>query len=431
LHARYQRLGNSKDLEEALEYQQKALSLIPKGHPDRALCLQNLAMSFMDRYKGLDNVEDIDQAVRSMQEALNLTPEDHPYRAYSLQNLAQSLGARHNRLGNLTDLEQAVQHQQGALSLTPEGHLDRATYLLGLAISLSDRYQKLQEPKDLDAANRYFSEALSLPTSIPESSWEAALKWASLAEQFQPTSCITAFKAAFRLLPELLWLGHSIPLRHDAVRRLDLATATSTAFQICLTLRKLTTVLEIFEQGLATVFQQTLQLKVDVHRLPPHQAQEFQRLSTQLYTGMFTDPMSVVNDWHTLLKNIRNQPGLEYFLLPRSYKELCKASQAGPIVILNSHKNSCDAIIILDPVLDPVHVSLKVTLGQLESQRTFLKQLLGHCHVRSRGESPSSRLFGKQECFMKKSSAESFEELLIWLWTNIVQPVYQVLASVS
>jgi hypothetical protein len=189
---------------------------------------------------------------------------------------------------------------------------------------------------------------------------------------------------------------------------------------------------EFLEQGLAMIFQQMLQLQTDVDTLHPEQARAFRNLSLQLYNGNLDHPIKIVDDRNKLIQDIRKQPGLEYFLLPKSYDVLCHASQGGPVLILTSHKDHCDAIIVLNPSSEPVHVSLlTVTLELLESQRDMLKDLLGRCNVRNRGASLSSRLFGRREKFSSKPTDECFEEMLNWLWIHVVSPVYQKLTSVS
>jgi hypothetical protein len=100
--------------------------------------------------------------------------------------------------------------------------------------------------------------------------------------------------------------------------------------------------------------------------------------------------------------------------------------------MLNSHEDGCDGLIILNPTSDPVHVPLSgVTLDLLKSQREILKNLLDRCNVRTREGTVSTRLFGRREHFTFKPTQECFAELLTWLWENIVDPVYQVLTSVS
>jgi hypothetical protein len=61
----------------------------------------------------------------------------------------------------------------------------------------------------------------------------------------------------------------------------------------------------------------------------------------------------------------------------------------------------------------------------------MLQELLDRCNVRNRGQSASSRLFGQREDVSKKPTQECFEDMLNWLWTHVVSPVYQVLKSVS
>ncbi|KAJ7874412.1 CHAT domain-containing protein, partial [Mycena leptocephala] len=112
---------------------------------------------------------------------------------------------------------------------------------------------------------------------------------------------------------------------------------------------------------------------------------------------------------------------------PKPYKDLCNVSKAGPVVILNSHEHSCDGMVILNPNLGPVLVSLSVTLNQLQSQKALLKELLARCDIRMR-ESESSRLFGQREVYINKTPGQCFKELLDWLWTDIVAPVYHILA---
>ncbi|KAJ7855708.1 CHAT domain-containing protein, partial [Mycena leptocephala] len=188
---------------------------------------------------------------------------------------------------------------------------------------------------------------------------------------------------------------------------------------------------EFLEQGLATIFQQMLQLKTNVDALPADQARTFIELSSKLYSGQLTDsPISIVEDREKLLDDIRKQPGFEYFLLPKSYSVLCHAAQGGPVIILTSHKAHCDAIILLNPTSDPVHVPLPtVTLDLLKSQRGILTDLLRYGNVRNRSQSSSSRLFAWCEQFAHKSTQEYFQDLLNWLWINVGGPVYTVLKS--
>jgi tetratricopeptide (TPR) repeat protein len=408
------------------------VDLTPEGHPDQARQLQSLSTGLVDRYWRLGDPKDLEGAQQTSQKAVDLIPEGHPDRAYQLQNLAMSLTNRYQGLGELKDLEAALQTNQEAVDLTAEGHPDRAGRLQSLAALLLDRYQRLGNLQDFKAGYDCYDKSFKLATSSPEQSWEAALHWAHSAEHSQSSFLIPAYKAAFAQLPELLWIGHSIPVRHDVIHRLDIPDATSRAVETCINLSNLCAAVEFLEQGIATIFQQTLQLKTDVDFLPPEQAKAFLDLSLQLHDGTSPEPITIVEDRKKLLQDIRTQPGLEYFLLPKSYNVLCHASQGGPVVILTSHEVHCGAIIIPNPTSEPVHVPLpNVTQEVLQSQRNMLKELLGRCNVRNREQSLSSRLLGSREQFSSKPTEECFEDLLRWLWTHIVDPIYQILKSVS
>ncbi|KAF8139121.1 CHAT domain-containing protein [Mycena galopus ATCC 62051] len=172
-----------------------------------------------------------------------------------------------------------------------------------------------------------------------------------------------------------------------------------------------------------------LQLKTDVDLLPVEQAQNFRDLSSQLYSGVFSNPISLVEERNKLIQDIRKQPGFEYFLRPKSYRVLRQASQKGPVVILTSHKEHCNAIILLNPTaVEPVHLPLPhVTVELLKSRREMLTDLIKRCGVRNCQTSSSSRLFGSHEGCSKNLTEECFEEILTWLWNHVVGPVYQEL----
>ncbi|KAF8215097.1 CHAT domain-containing protein [Mycena galopus ATCC 62051] len=430
LISRYRHLGDRNDLEAALQTDQEAVALTPANHPERTHRLRSLAGAFTDRYRRMGDLNDLEAALQKDQEAVALSQVDHPDRPRYLQGLAVSLKDRYQKMGDLKDLEAALQSDQEAVALTPLDHPKRASRLQSLAASFCYKYQRFKHLEDLEAVNDAYHESFKIQTpSDPGSSWIAALGWASFSAQFQPAYCVTAYSAAFNLLPEILWLGHTIPVRQKAIQWYEIGNTTSAAAKACLKISDPKSAVQFIEQGLATIFQQMLQLKTDVDILPSNQAMKFQELSLALYNGTAVDPGKVARQRRDLLHIIRKEPGYEYFLISKPYSVLCNASQGGPVVILNSDADGCDGIIILNPTSDPVHVPLpNITLALLESQKLALKQVLGRCNVRTRDQSESTRLFGCQEGFMSFSTDECFKDLLAWLWNNVVDPIYQILA---
>jgi hypothetical protein len=66
------------------------VELTPSENSDRAGQLQNLAISLGKQFQRLGDLKDLEAALQANQEAVELTPSGHPDRAGRLQNLAAS-----------------------------------------------------------------------------------------------------------------------------------------------------------------------------------------------------------------------------------------------------------------------------------------------------------------------------------------------------
>ncbi|KAJ7277759.1 CHAT domain-containing protein [Mycena rebaudengoi] len=329
---------------------------------------------------------------------------------------------RYQRSGDVKDLEAALQNEQAAVTQTPEGHPDLAGRLQSLAVSFTGQYQRSGDVKDLEAALSNYSKSFQSHTSDLVQSWRSALNWASLAKLHRQSDTPKAYSAAFHLLPEILWIGSSVSVRQDINMRINVSQATSGAIAACINSLNLPLAIELLEQGLATTFQQLLQLKTNLDFLPQIEADKLKLLSLDLYSGTAQHPQRVAADRNTLINEIRSRPGLENFLQPKPYRDLCKASQYGPIVVLNSHNDHCDSIILLNPTSDPLHLALpSVSVNHLKAQKSLLRHLIRGRNVRSR-ELPQARLHMYQE-----GIEVGMDGYLSWVWTCIVQPIYVAL----
>ncbi|KAJ6590191.1 CHAT domain-containing protein [Mycena vulgaris] len=429
------------DLEAAVEHFQKAVAVTPEDHPALSHLQQSLGRALSDRYLRLNNLEDLQaalsmkQAVVSqpngsqsarpgyLQTAVFETPEGHSELPARLRSWAASLTDQYQHSGDLKDLEAALEINKRAVEKTAEQHPDYPGLLQSLAFSFILRFQKLKDPKDLGAFFSNSRISFETASSNPVASWEAALKWAAIAQdQKHWDECLKAYSNAFRLLSELLWIGNPVTARQEANRHINIAQTVSDAVSACIEQADYVLAIELLEQGLATTFQQVLELKTSVDMLQKSDADEFQLLSSQLYSGTSEDPKETASRRHELLEEIRKRPGFEYFLSPKPYKELCRASQHGPVVILNSHAAHCDAIIILNATSDPIHVALaNVNLNNLKHHRNMLREVI---HGRSTVERAEevTRLYGSREGYV-----DAFQTLLSWIWMNIVKHVYGAL----
>ncbi|KAJ7277680.1 CHAT domain-containing protein, partial [Mycena rebaudengoi] len=423
---RYERSGDVKNLEAALQNNQAAVVQTPEEHLDLAGRLWNLAGSFIDQYKISGDVKDLEAALQANQAAVAHTPEGHLDLAGQLRNLAVSFTEKYRRSGDVEDLETALKHDQTAVETTPEGHPALAGRLQSLAVSFTDQYRRSGDMKDLEAALSSYSSSFQSHTSEPVKSWLSALHWASLAKAHRPSDTPKAYSAAFHLLPEILWIGSSVSVRQDRNMRINVSQATSNAIAACIDSLNLPLAVELLEQGLGTTFQQLLQLKTNIDFLPQKEAETLKLLSIDLYSGNAEHPQKVAAQRNTLINEIWSRPGLENFLQPRPYRDLCQASQHGPIVVLNSHHDHCDSIILLNPTSDPLHLALpSVSVDHLKAQKSLLRHLIRGRNVRSR-ELPQARLHMYQE-----GIEVGMDGYLSWVWTCIVQPIYAALNAVS
>ncbi|KAI0059187.1 TPR-like protein [Artomyces pyxidatus] len=145
-----------------VESSREAVVARPPGHPSRAGFLNNLGTSLLSRFERIGRTEDLDEAIAPLREALVLRPPDHPYHSLSLNNLAYALCSHFKECGIVEDLEEAIRHFREALALRPEGNPDRSLSLSNLGGALSSRYKELGKAEDLEEAIKCHREALAL-----------------------------------------------------------------------------------------------------------------------------------------------------------------------------------------------------------------------------------------------------------------------------
>jgi tetratricopeptide (TPR) repeat protein len=421
LRHRYIRLGDFRDLQLALELCRGNIALTPAGHPDLPSRLKSLAVTLQDMYQRLWNMQDLDEGLLYIQKAVDLAPEGHPERPGCLQTLANVLKDRYQSYDDPADLSIALQAIQEAVNTSPDGHPDLSGHLQSLAVLAGHKYHRSGHIQDLETAFASFSNSFMICTTCPRLAWKAALDWVLLAKKHRFSEVLTAYSAAFNLLPEILWIGSSVAVCEDAREDINIIKVTSDAVMACLAVSNLQLAVEFLEQGQMTTARQLQQLKIDFDGLSmPHDLKvKLQQLSFELYSGGPSDTRLIAAKRNKLLREIRKLPGFDLFLCPRQYNTLCQVSQNGPVIILNSHSDHCDSLVLLHTGSDPLHISLPVTLRELQALRNFLDHELGQGHL---------RLVGKAE---NSSRTPPLEDMLTWLWKHVVVHIYNSLESVS
>ena len=189
-----------EDLNEAVVLDREALDLRPKGHPDRAMSLNNLAIDLIIRYEQLWGVEDLDEAIVLVREALDLRPQGHPAQSRSLNDLARFLCNRFTRSNQLQDKEELF---------------------------------------------TLYTQLVHAPQIVSSNDLSAAKAWVRAAEDFQHPTMLLAHETSLRLL-----------IQHLAT----LPSLAVDAFSACLRKRAPARAVELLEQGRGVFWSQLARL---------------------------------------------------------------------------------------------------------------------------------------------------------------------------
>ncbi|KAG9317751.1 hypothetical protein JVU11DRAFT_1969 [Chiua virens] len=444
--SRFRRLGEMNDLEQAVSKLKDAVDLTSQDHPSKPTYLNNLGSSFVSRFCQLGELPDLEQAISSFQLAVDLTPDGHSNKPARLFNLGNHLHTRFRQLGELGDLEAAISRMRDAVDLTPLDHPDRFDYMSSLGSCFATRFQNLGDVTALEQAISLYSHAACASTGAIAVRLRASQGWILCARILNHHSLLGAYSVAISLVPQLAWIGLSLAQRfHELVRGADVvreaaATALGSGHP--------ETAVEWLEQGRSIVWGELFQLRSSYDELSsvhPNHARKLQELSTALEEASssrensFSSSMEPPNgeprmqslqevaaghralaiDRDKLLREIRGLPGFERFLLHKEFSSLRASACAGPVVILNTAKSRCDALIVLADVENAIHVPLpNFTFDRSKGLQDLLRSLLGPSRI-----VPCDERVG-QSVVRRRISWES---LLSILWNGIVKPVLDAL----
>ncbi|KAG6329886.1 hypothetical protein ID866_9203 [Astraeus odoratus] len=208
MHHRYEAQGALGDLQEAITLHKQGLELCPVGHPDRSLCLDNLANCMKCKYESHKVLLYLEEAISLNQQALELHPVGHANRPSSLMHLAACIKCRYEAQKTLGDLEDALSLYQQALELCPDGHPDRPACLMYLATCMQCKYDLQGEMKDLLEAILLFQQALDLCPSGSKMWVSVARKLvSSLEDKFKQTKSTSDKLQALELQQALPYLA--------------------------------------------------------------------------------------------------------------------------------------------------------------------------------------------------------------------------------
>ncbi|KAF8604310.1 TPR-like protein [Ceratobasidium sp. AG-I] len=147
----FERLGELKYVEKAINLQQEALELTPEGDSLRHTVLGILALSFQRRFAyHIPKREDIDKSINYYIQAIRAAPDSE------LAPLYGDLGTAHHcrflQYGQAEDLKCALSFKLQAICRAPRDAAYLPFLFMELGMSLFKRFESHKDPRDIDHA---------------------------------------------------------------------------------------------------------------------------------------------------------------------------------------------------------------------------------------------------------------------------------------
>jgi hypothetical protein len=484
LRLRFIYQGFSVCLAEAMERYREVFHTIPEAHPQHGHMMMNYGDILLLAFQEHGDSFFLSEAIRVLRETLTLVPEVVAFHDIALHNLAGALLASHELSGDKSPLSEAVTLHQEALKLCPPGHSRRIESLDGLAdlycriepTSWKEAHTLYCEalricPQGypvraqllsgiarcfLNSDSPFFdpvqgishlSEAYAddfthitrrLRTASTdmrnvEATYESVTQHMDEATRGQYNMLVLElYSQVIGMLP----LAANFGIDHKARLRAVLGTdriARNAASRAVL-VDRVSVAIETLEEGRGVFWTQTLHLRTTAFEdVPEDDREELQRLLLLLdgaTHGTDTSELSAAQrerelgrrrhlnkQAQSLIAKIRGYPGLNRFLLPFAFDAVFASLPDGVVVIVNTSDVAHHALVLHRPT--GLATSLDLDLPRARFDSAVLKAKLPRgataLHEQDRDSSRAMRI--------DKGAEDSFDNVLVLLWTSIVKPV--------
>jgi tetratricopeptide (TPR) repeat protein len=483
LQHRYDSTGSSDLLDEIITLHREALALRPSGHPYCGHSCNNLANALLRRYEMTGSSDLLDEIITLHREALALRPGEHPDRSESCNNLGRALHIRYEVTSRSNLLNEAIELHREALALRPQGHSYRSESCNDLADSLWQRFRQTRDVTVVDEALALAHEnAASAPPSevwrsllflvlvhmeqaSPHFSVSTAMKYLLQSSASLPPNS-TKFMRKVQSCLNRMWLMHGtwtpdVNLKladvysHiiDGLSRMTgfaldtisqlaaLRSARSFGSDACMAALlsgRRRQAIELIDHAHGVIWTQALhQRDPQLQDVPRDLASELESLFRAVSMPMAThkrapadhaigylSPEDVRDQQNsriqTLLTEVRAIPGLDRFMLGRTYAQLRETACEHPVVVLVSARGHVYALIIRDSALkNPDTLRLELTSDRL----ALLRDTAAGVGLRN-ADAPQdvNTQLGRAMHISKRKETTALSTLAD-LWDDIVKPV--------
>ncbi|EIN03314.1 hypothetical protein PUNSTDRAFT_139667 [Punctularia strigosozonata HHB-11173 SS5] len=432
--------GSFEALEEAITLGNTVLDTMVSDHAERSNVILELSKALLRRGRHQGNVADIDRSISELAgiKEVMLQRTDGPELLSTLAD-CHIIRFRFNRSNK--DANDALEIMTGLLDKLPPGRPERYQYL----VSTAELHMEIETPyRSIRIALSHLASALSDEHRDVRSRIEGARRILDIAvSQYQDivSSEVAAHRQLLDIfadvvghLPRVAFFGLHLHTRLQslAIGQSIALTGASHALNIGLPDKAL----EILEQGRAVFWTHALRLRSPFDVAPKEIGDRLSILARQLdkvhdksSTGENLGVVEAeiahrrgqIEEFNTLLNQVRKLPGLNRFLLPDEFTTLRKASQRGPVVVLVSSALGCHAV-LLKQGGDCVSIPIEhLPDTWLTHSGTEWRSII----VEARAEMRDCRKMKKSK--ITKAQRAGAEEILRQLWIEVVRPVMNVL----
>ncbi|EON64521.1 hypothetical protein W97_03754 [Coniosporium apollinis CBS 100218] len=402
---------------------------LPMAIKAKAALAEELAALAVELFERDKDVSYLDRAISHFEKAVEMSSTDTQELVHSLHGLAKTLlrRGRERSAAAAQDYEAAVNALERIQEL---GRQKTFTFI--------DGYDTLGEIRakqfEIDSDAKYANQAIDAwrivyksPNVSPVTKWAAAVNVSTIQERIIPLIHGDLNDAAESLADSVdatLEVISDSDTRAEQIWKIRIfAPLSSHAVSVGLLAGKLPeAMLRLLERGRALVWNRLLNRKADISTLKEKHgdlAERFLELQKMLpkendevkaLEGLtFKETVEsnryhISDEYHKLLREIRQQPGFEDFMLPSgSSEELKRHASEGPVVTF-VHSITCHAIILTTSRIESIHLpdfDRANCVGRLGDFDEFLR-------VRERDPARAT---------------EIIEGILTWLWTAAAEPV--------
>jgi tetratricopeptide (TPR) repeat protein len=440
----YLERNHSADIDAVIDYWHKALAAFPSKPDFSRLLTLRLAQAHRLRYFQLRQSSDLSLALDYFKKAFDLPPGKLSHRGTYLTQMGEALEDCFGLTGHDCDLDEALVYHNRALNSLGTNSPYRGEALSAFGFTLSKKFTHSGRPSDRDDAVSVLRQCLSMSSTEPWRRFAAAAKWTALFSTASSSRsdlelALEGHAHVLSLLQELVWIGF------DATKRLglfdkipDSKGLVGEAVACALRLSELDSershhyleqAVELSNWGRSLVWSQSAQFQTGsmaLEGIDEVLVQEMQRVGRALQQYNFSEGdiaqhsekagqlhRRLAEKWADLVMRVRNTTRIEYFTSHTPFAQLRQSAAGGNVVMINTSKSRCDAVII--PLDGPMRL---VPLSELYLDR--VSHLASHLLI---DYLPSMGRHIRRRTIPERDPEQPLLDCLYELWETIGEPI--------